>query len=309
MLTSGIRRASDALPTPDNNQAAASSDATQRHTSTCSANVSRLGNHKLGSSANKAASLAAANPASLSVSNGLAVSRWAPWNAHKWENKPVEKVRTRAIPKPLQTPSRPHTPIPRPSELGLPYQVQHYILVMIQRMLEESCFEFATRWIPEVLYAKGWDCAEAVELSVWKAFLPTVLPPNAIRPMSNYTLEAALGDAVRIRNSAVHRHLCDNDEIRKMTLQAQDLMSMFLDGTRQDKFHRLWLELKEWDTASIVDAHGARSRLEAALQEISERPVDDMDWTPIPMSLEEVTIDPDASQDLREHVVDEMELD
>jgi len=259
---------------------------------------------------NAAAAPASANIAHLSVLGGLAVSRWAPRNTNRWQNDPDKvKVWTRTVQQPLKTPSQPQTSTPKSSDLGLPYQVQHYILVMIQRMLEESCFEFATRWIPEVLHAKGWDCAEAVELSVWKAFLPTVLPPNAIRPMSNYTLESALADAVRIRNSAVHRHLCDNDEIRRMALQAQDLMSMFSDGTRQDKFHRLWLELKEWDTASTMDAQGARSRLEAALQQISERPVDDMDWTPNAMSLQQITIDVEAGQDHSEYVVDEMELD
>ena len=84
---------------------------------------------------------------------------------------------------------------------------------------------------------------------------------------------------------------------------------MFSDGTRQDKFHRLLLELKEWDTASTMDAQGARSRLEAALQQISERPVDDMDWTPNAMSLQQITIDVEAGQDHSEYVVDEMELD
>ncbi|KAH6713463.1 hypothetical protein BKA61DRAFT_675708 [Leptodontidium sp. MPI-SDFR-AT-0119] len=258
-----------------------------------------------------------ANTAPLPCTNGLAVSRWAPRNVNRTDvAQPAEKVWTRTVQQPLQTPSRPQTPTPKAVDLGLPYQVQHYILVMIQRMLEESCFEFAGRWIPDILHAKGWDCAEAVELSTWKAFLPTALPPNAIRPLSNYTLEGALGDAVRIRNSAVHRHLCDNDEIRRMALQAQDLMSMFSDGTRQDKFHRLWLELKKWDTASMVDAQGARTRLEAALQEISERPVDDMDWTPNAMSLQEVTVDVDVGRDqdhdqnhLGYDYIDEMELD
>lgn len=93
-----------------------------------------------------------------------------------------------------------------------------------------------------------------------------------------------------------------------MALQAQDLMSMFLDGTRQDKFHRLWLELKEWDIASMVDAQAARSKLEAALQEISERPMDDMDWTPNTMSLQQVTVETGV-QDHSGYSIDEMELD
>ena len=84
---------------------------------------------------------------------------------------------------------------------------------------------------------------------------------------------------------------------------------MFSDGTRQDKFHRLWLELKDWDNASVVDPQAARGNLEAALQEISERPVDDMDWTPNAMSLQEVGSDIAAAHDHLDDSVDKMELD
>ncbi|KAJ5041332.1 uncharacterized protein L3040_005877 [Drepanopeziza brunnea f. sp. 'multigermtubi'] len=247
----------------------------------------------------------------LDGGQGLSVSIWAPKNAGKRQNTAgSRKVWTRTVPQPVSTgtSSLPHEPTPKVSDLGLPYQVQHYILVMIEWMLEESCYEFASRWIPEILCAKGWDCAEAVELSTWKCLLPTALPPNATRPLSNNTLEKALADAVRIRNSAVHRHLCNNDEMRKMALQAQDLMSMFCDQTRQDKFYRLWSELKEWEVASTVNASAARARLEAALHEISERPVDDMDWTPNAKSLEEVSFRVESDPEDYEEA-DAMELD
>lgn len=180
---------------------------------------------------------------------------------------------------------------------------------MVQRILEEGCFDFASRWIPQVLHEKGWDCSEAVELSTWKAFLPTALPPTAIKPLSNYTLEAALADAVRIRNSAVHRHLCDNNEIRRMALQAQDLMSMFSDATRQNKFHHLWVELTMWDSRSREDAVAARGKLEEGLRDIGERPMDDMDWTPNAVSLQELEPGDGNDQSIPEHYGDEMELD
>lgn len=211
----------------------------------------------------------------------------------------------------FSSPSKPTlnpTPI-RSADLGLPYQVQHYILGLIQRILEEGCYDFASRWLPQRLSEKGWDCSEAVELSTWKTFLPTALPPTAIKPLSNYTLEAALADAVRIRNAAVHRHLCDNHEIRKMTLQAQDLMSMFSDTTRHNKFHHLWTELNIWDSKCLEDASGARAKLEGALREISERPMDDMDWTPNAVSLEELQAGLENVQDTSGDYADEMELD
>lgn len=200
------------------------------------------------------------------------------------------------------------TPSPMtPPDLGLPYEVQHYILAMIQRILEEGCYEFATRWMPNTLIEKNWSCSEAVELSSWRKFLPEAVPYKAISPVPNYSLEKALADAVAIRNKAVHRHLCDNIEICQMASQAQDLMFMFSDITRQGKFHRLREELKQWDSGPRDDPQRKRNQLETALREISERPVDDMDWTPNAVSLQEIPLGP-GSPELDEYI-DEMEID
>jgi hypothetical protein len=177
---------------------------------------------------------------------------------------------------------------------------------MIQRIIEEACYDFAIRFIPQRLAEKGWDCPEIVELSTWKTFLPTAVPPRAIVPVSGCSLEVGLLDAVRIRNAAVHRHLCDNAEIRKMAKQGQNLMVLFSDVTRQDKFHRLWTELNNWD-ASQDDDQGKKKRLQQALIEISERPMNDMDWTPNDLSLQEIT--GEAVEEIKEVYVDEMELD
>jgi hypothetical protein len=175
---------------------------------------------------------------------------------------------------------------------------------MIQRIIEEACYDLASRWIPQKLRENRWDCPEAVELSTWRDLLPTALPPNAIVPLPTFSLETALGDAVQIRNAAVHRHLCDNTEILRMVVKAEDLMSMFSDSTRRNKFQRLWIELNDWDQSS--DRQIAREKLLLALREISERPVDDMDWSPNSVSLEEVTdIGPGGDQ----YHVEEMDLD
>lgn len=176
-----------------------------------------------------------------------------------------------------------------PQNLGLPYEVQHFILAMMQRILEEGCYDFACRWIPGTLNERSWSCAEAVELSTWRDFLPTALPLNAAIVISRYSLEQGLKDAVRLRNAAVHRHLCDNVEIRKMAQQAQYLMAMFRDVTRQNKFYRLGVELVDWDSSSKIDMDTARGKLEQALLDINERPMDDMDWTPNAVSLQEIT--------------------
>lgn len=158
----------------------------------------------------------------------------------------------------------------------------------MERILEEACYDFASRWIPHILASKKWTCPEAVELAKWREVLPEEVPLKSIVPVANYTLEQGLVDAVRLRNSAVHRHLCDNAEIRRMSLKSQDLMFMFSDHTRQVKFQTLRTVLSQWDTLNTQDPDGARARLEAALREIGERPVNDMDWSPNSVSLEEV---------------------
>jgi hypothetical protein len=158
---------------------------------------------------------------------------------------------------------------------------------MMQRIIEEACYDLASRWIPQKLKDNRWDCPEAVELSTWRDFLPIALPPSAITPHPSHSLEKALADSVQIRNAAVHRHLCDNTEIRRMVVKAQDVMSIFSDMTRRQKFHRLWIELNEWDESK--DPEAAKERLLWALQEISERPLDDMDWSPNLVSLQEIT--------------------
>lgn len=159
---------------------------------------------------------------------------------------------------------------------------------MIQRMLEEACYDFASRWVPNVLVEKNWTCPEAVELSTWKRLLPEILPDNAITPVPNTSVEKGLASAVKIRNSAVHRHLCDNIEIKRMAQQAQNLMAMFSDVTRENKLYHLRIELAEWNDLSEKDPQTARINLERALQEISEKPLDDMDWTPNTVSLLEI---------------------
>jgi hypothetical protein len=158
---------------------------------------------------------------------------------------------------------------------------------MMQSIIEEACYDLASRWIPQKLKDNRWDCPEAVELSTWRDFLPTALPPSAITPHPSNFLEKALADSVQIRNAAVHRHLCDNNEMRRMVVKAQDVMSIFSDITRRQKFHRLWIELNEWDQSK--DPEAAKERLLWALQEISERPLDDMDWSPNLVSLQEIT--------------------
>lgn len=195
-------------------------------------------------------------------------------------------------------------------DLGLPYEVQHYILGMMQRILEEGCYTFASRWIPDVLQRNNWTCSEAVELSTWRTVLPENVPSEAITSHGK-SLQQCLANAVRIRNSATHRHIFSSQELRGLAQQAEDLMSLLSDHSRQLKFHKLWTELYDWEKLSVTDMQAARYKMEMALQQIGERPMeDDMDWTPNVISLEKVPAVEIGPEEVENHEVhDEMEID
>ncbi|TQS35405.1 hypothetical protein Golomagni_04174 [Golovinomyces magnicellulatus] len=170
-------------------------------------------------------------------------------------------------------------------DLSLPFQVQHYVLKLMEKMLEDACYEFALRWIPERLNEVGCDCPEAFELAKWKTFLPLEIPYHAFSTKYIHSISSALKNAVKIRNAAVHRHQCDIYTVRDMIKQAEELMYILSDQTRQEKLNRLWYELGEWGN-NFNDLDAARAKFEQALQTITDGPVDDMDWTPNPVSIE-----------------------
>lgn len=200
-----------------------------------------------------------------------------------------------------------HEPKPAKNiiELNLPYQVQHYVLKLMERMLEEACYEFALRWIPQKLSDIGCDCAEAFELARWRLILPTEVPRHAFSVKNGQSIVGSLADAVNIRNAAAHRHRCDNYTICNMAQQGENLTSILSDNTRQEKFLHLRVAIREWkkNSNNLVTA---RAKLEEALLEIAERPINDMDWTPDSVSIEEI---PHKIIIFEQNDIDMMDLD
>lgn len=124
-------------------------------------------------------------------------------------------------------------------------------------------------------------------MSTWRALLPVELPQEALSVQGNEKLQIGLKDAVYIRNAATHRHICDNYELRKAASQAQGLMVVLSDFTRAEKLVSLKAQLSAWEASMATNYDAAKQTLLDALREIGERPVDDMDWTPNSVSMEE----------------------
>ncbi|KAI0594792.1 hypothetical protein F4775DRAFT_595926 [Biscogniauxia sp. FL1348] len=89
----------------------------------------------------------------------------------------------------------------------IPYNVQHLILNEAQRLLEESCFQFAQRWFPSVLEEKGWNYASSLELTKWTQVIASeagAMPTEAFN-MGEKKLNEVLFATHALRHSAVHR--------------------------------------------------------------------------------------------------------
>lgn len=117
----------------------------------------------------------------------------------------------------------------------LPYITQHHILTTTQTILEESCFDFAKRWLPEVLNERGWKCPCAVELTRWKSIINTrggQLPPEALSVQPGAKLKHIFTATHALRNTAVHRELVQARSVSKFLQAAINLAEALRDTHR-----------------------------------------------------------------------------
>ncbi|KAH7113558.1 hypothetical protein EDB81DRAFT_824497 [Dactylonectria macrodidyma] len=87
-----------------------------------------------------------------------------------------------------------------------PYQAQHLVLTTTQRLLEESCFAFLVRCLPDLIRDRKWECAAVLELHNWLEILvdpqwKAFIEPNLARPFAT----GVLHDVRTIRHAAVYR--------------------------------------------------------------------------------------------------------
>lgn len=82
---------------------------------------------------------------------------------------------------------------------------------MIQHILEYALFDFAKKWIPQLLRDNNWEVPEAGELNRWNVVLGRYaanLPKDALHPRSRLgfaELKELLCRLHHVRHAAVHR--------------------------------------------------------------------------------------------------------
>jgi hypothetical protein len=128
--------------------------------------------------------------------------------------------------------------------LSFPYGMQHQILTYAQRILEQVCFDFAMKWMPNLLKEKGWDTPEAVELNMWGYLLSKCdLPANAVDSGIAELTEDLFLRINQIRHSAVHRLPTSTMGIKEMVEDATRFAEAFRDQERTATLRELQLQL------------------------------------------------------------------
>lgn len=173
-----------------------------------------------------------------------------------------------------ELPTQVESKVPSLRPASIPYNVQHLILTTTQRLLEECCFDFAVKWAPTMVESKGWDCAEAVELTQWTRTLAKLcekLPADAVFNDSGIPLATVFSSTDSLRHSAVHRLLTSAQGIQKMVQSAIRLATMLGDNTRAAILEPVEAGLDRRIKDMKLNKNFLENRLDSQLQMIREQ--------------------------------------
>ena len=118
-------------------------------------------------------------------------------------------------------------------------------MTTVQRVLEECCYDFARKWLSSAVNNRGWDCAEAVELTKWTRIIvkrSDKLPADAF-VVSGSTLHDILLSTHRIRHTAVHRLPTTARGISELIGDAVKCTEVLRDSIRASQLEELHKEI------------------------------------------------------------------
>ena len=166
---------------------------------------------------------------------------------------------------PIEDPSEPissNSPSLFPSYLS--YASQHKLLNTVQRILEDCCYDWVSKWMPSLLAERKWTCSEAVELTRWSTAIPSrfdTLSFDATSLGSEEALRAVFLATHPLRHAAVHRLHTSVKGLERMLENALKMVTALKDTNREGKLHDI-LE-KFWATVRAMEVN--KNELESAL--------------------------------------------
>jgi hypothetical protein len=115
--------------------------------------------------------------------------------------------------------------------VGLPFPAQHRILVVLQRRLERSVFDFIWTTHPQLSQTKDWDCAEKVELHMAFWALERKLrahPTSKLQSRTKDGLSRLHADIMGVRHAAVHRQPQGHCRLQQQLRLAHEFATVWL---------------------------------------------------------------------------------
>ncbi|KAK6334162.1 hypothetical protein TWF696_002664 [Orbilia brochopaga] len=129
--------------------------------------------------------------------------------------------------------------MPPAQPVQLPYPLQHSLITEAQRLLEQSCYEFALKWLPDRTASAEFAHPESAELNKWARLIGMRLrglPPAAydsrvyMEQMSRF--RHAASQIAHLRHTAVHRNKIEARRVVDMLDLAVDFARFLRDGGR-----------------------------------------------------------------------------
>jgi hypothetical protein len=181
-----------------------------------------------------------------------------------------------------KTPSRKrlssHTGVQVPSlyPVYLPYQTQHRLLLKVQGILENACYNFGSREMKGIIENEGWDCPECVELNVWaRTFLANkdMFQPGDIQSLGQSFSE--LTDSIsHLRHTVVHRLRINANGLERFLADAEVLAQLLHDDPSARSLARLRRETQVSIDELKRNKDLLESRLNSKLKQISDQKIE-----------------------------------
>ena len=144
------------------------------------------------------------------------------------------------------------------------------ILMNVQRLLEECCFDFAKKRLPLVLQSHGWECASAVEVTKWTRILAkhtAKLPTDALK-LSGAPFNDILSSMRKLRHTAVHRLPTTARGIEQLIQSALALTEALHDPVRSAQLEELHCEIESKIEAMELSKNVLEDGVSSEMEEI-----------------------------------------
>ncbi|KAI1755342.1 hypothetical protein F4782DRAFT_488194 [Xylaria castorea] len=152
----------------------------------------------------------------------------------------------------------------------LPLRTQHRILTSVQSILEDVCFDYGQRVMPEILEKNKWDCSEAAELNLWSA--------EFLRRQNEFSdkvddvrkpLAILLRSVANIRHTAVHRVCISAKGLEQFLLNAESFTMLLGDTTRLQSLTELRQNIQQSIEELERNKHVLSSKFRETLKRIA----------------------------------------